>query len=144
MNQKIVKTNSPAKTQKVAQDLAKTLKGGDVVALFGDLGAGKTVFVKGLAAALGIRAKITSPTFVFMKSYPVGKKKKSLNFYHIDLYRTTSAKDIESLGLAEIFSKGSIVVIEWADRLKTQPAGTTEVFIEKNGEKERSIKIKRN
>ncbi len=75
MNQKIVKTDSPAKTQKVAQDLAKTLQAGDVVALFGDLGAGKTVFVKGLAVALGIKAKITSPTFVLQKSYQINKKK---------------------------------------------------------------------
>ena len=139
-----IKTNSPADTQKLARNLAKNLQGGEVIALFGELGAGKTVFVKGLAAGLGIKTKITSPTFVFMKSYAFKKDKKPLNFYHLDLYRTNSAKDIESLGLSEIFSNDAIVVIEWADRIKTRPAQTIEIFFEKNGEKERSIKIKRN
>jgi len=138
-----VKSNSVAKTQKIAKDFAKNLKAGDIIALFGELGTGKTVFVKGLAAALGVKAKITSPTFVLVKSYPVTLNKKNLTFYHLDLYRIEKNKDLESLGLAEIFSKDAIVVIEWADRAKTLPKKTIKISIAKKSKNGRTIKIDR-
>lgn len=137
-------SSSEEETRKIAKDFAQLLKSGDVVALFGDLGSGKTVFVKGLAQGLGIKTRITSPTFVLIKSYPIYRAQNSLSFYHLDLYRLNVGKDIESLGLEEIFSKDSIVVIEWADRLKNLPGQIIEVFIEKNDQKERNIKIRRN
>lgn len=139
-----IKSNSPRETQKIAEKLAREIYAGDVIALYGDLGAGKTVFVQGLARGLKIKRKIVSPTFVFMRSYPFVKNKTPLTFYHIDLYRGEQEKDFESLGLDEIFSPESVVVLEWADRIKNMlPKKRIEVFFESPNEKTRKIKIRR-
>jgi len=137
-----VKTISAHQTQKVAQNFASTLKAGDTVALFGDLGAGKTVFVQGLARGLGIKKRILSPSFVFVRSYPIDLKNKKSTFHHIDLYRGHEIKDFQSLGLDEIFSGDSIIAIEWADRIKDSlPKKRIDVLIEVIDEKTRRIKI---
>lgn len=108
-------TNNFERTQKLGKDFAKFLKRGDVVALYGDLGSGKTTFVQGLAKGLGIKQGIISPTFIIVRSYRLGVG----SFYHIDLYRTESEKDIEGLGIEEIINnKNNIVVVEWAEKLK--------------------------
>ncbi len=139
-----VKTNSPRETQKVAEKFAKEIRAGDVIALYGDLGAGKTVFTQGLAKGLNIKRKIVSPTFVFMRSYPFNIGKTQLTFYHIDLYRTEREKDFENLGLEEVFSPDSVVVLEWADRIKKMlPKKRIEVHFESPNEKTRKIKIRR-
>ncbi|KKS02861.1 tRNA (adenosine(37)-N6)-threonylcarbamoyltransferase complex ATPase subunit type 1 TsaE [Candidatus Curtissbacteria bacterium RIFCSPLOWO2_02_41_11] len=139
-----VKTNTPFATQKIAQDLAKNLKGGEVIALFGDLGAGKTVFVQGLARGLGIKRRIISPSFVFMRTYPIILSHQTLTFYHLDLYKGESMADLASLGLDEIFSPESVVVLEWADRIKKElPKKRINVFFETIDEKTRRISIKR-
>src|SRR3990167_9955623 len=138
-----VKTNTPFATQKIAQDLAKNLKGGEVIALFGDLGAGKTVFVQGLARGLGINRKVISPTFVFMRSYPFLHHKKPLTFYHIDLYRGQDATDFRNLGLDEVFTEDAIVVLEWAEKIRdVLPKKRIDVIINVTGEKSRKISIK--
>lgn len=138
------KTTSPKETQKLAQQLAKDLHPGDVIALYGNLGAGKTVFVQGLAKGLKIKRNITSPTFVFMRSYPFVYKKNSAVFYHLDLYRGEDKTDFKSLGLQEIFTGDSIVVLEWAEKIKSSlPKKRIDVVIENLNEKTRRIKIKR-
>ncbi len=140
-----VKTDSPEQTRKIAKKIALTLKGGEVIALFGDLGAGKTVFTQGLAQGLKIKRKITSPTFVFLRSYPFRIKGKSLTFYHVDLFRGQTRIDFQSLGLDEILSNDSIVVLEWAQKIKEWlPKESITVEIESLNEKTRKIKIKRN
>jgi len=137
------RTNSPKETKKVAEKLAKTLAAGSVVALFGDLGAGKTVFVQGLAKGLGINRKVISPTFVFMRSYPFLHHKKPLTFYHIDLYRGQDATDFRNLGLDEVFTEDAIVVLEWAEKIKDAlPKKRVDVTIISVGEKTRKISIK--
>lgn len=139
-----VKTKSAKETQKVAQNLAKDLKGGDVIALFGDLGSGKTVFVQGLASGFGIRRRVTSPTFIFMRSYPFVLKGIPLTFYHLDLYRGQEESDFRSLGLEEIFSKDSIVVLEWAEKIKNiLPRKRIDVYMNTVDENTRKILIKR-
>lgn len=104
-------TNSFEETIKVAKDFAKTLQPGDVVLLDGDMGAGKTVFAKGVALALGITDEITSPTYAYMNDY-YGK------LYHYDCYRLTCGEDAEALGLTDYFYMKGICLIEWAQNVK--------------------------
>lgn len=135
---------SPTTTQKIARDIAKNLTGGDVIALYGELGAGKTVFAQGLAKGLKIKKRIISPTFVFMRSYPITRKDKNLTFYHIDLYKGETERDFRNLGLNEVFTKESIVVLEWAEKIqKSLPKKRIEVHIKKIDDNKRRIKIKR-
>jgi len=109
-------TNSAEETQKLAEKMAETLKGGEIFVLTGDLGAGKTTFIQGLAKGLGIKNSLTSPTFVLMKRY-CGDKNRYL--VHIDCYRIESSVALSDLGLDEIFEdKRNIIVIEWGERIK--------------------------
>lgn len=111
-------TKSFEETQKLGFDLAKNLKGGEVICLHGNLGSGKTTFVQGLAKGMGVKQRIISPTFIIVRSYEI-KNQKSKMFYHVDLYRVENDKDVESLGLLEIINdKENIVVIEWADKIE--------------------------
>lgn len=144
MNDMDIKSKSPRDTQKAGEKLAKDIVAGDVIALYGDLGAGKTIFVQGLAKGLKIKRKILSPTFVFMRSYPFLINRSHAIFYHIDLYRGEQEKDFESLGLEEIFSPQSVVVLEWAEKIqKLLPKKRIEVYLDKVDEKTRRVKIKR-
>jgi len=102
-------TKSPEKTMQLAEDLVKNINSPVCIALFGELGAGKTVFVKGLAKGLGIEDIIRSPTFVLMRSYS-GR----LNLHHIDLYRIK--KNEEFLPFEETLMDEGITAIEWAER----------------------------
>lgn len=111
-------SHSEKETQRVAVDFSKTLKGGETIGLIGDLGAGKTAFVKGMAKGLGIKKVITSPTFVVMKIYPV-KHQTIKYFVHVDAYRVKNAASLTGIGLEDyIKSNDSVVVIEWADLVK--------------------------
>lgn len=111
-------TRSEKETQDFAAAWAKKLKGGEVLALNGELGSGKTAFVKGLAAGLGIRKTVTSPTFVIMKVYPV-KSGSIKHLVHVDAYRLKSGKSLQAIGLADYLEDpAAVVVIEWAERVK--------------------------
>jgi tRNA threonylcarbamoyladenosine biosynthesis protein TsaE len=102
-----------------AKKFAAKLKPGSVVALLGDLGAGKTVFAQGLARGLDVRKNINSPTFVIMKVYPFVLQNEKLNFVHIDAYRLREAGELTAIGVNDYLGKNdSIVVIEWAERVK--------------------------
>ncbi len=106
-------TASEAETQAVASELAATLKPGDVLLLSGDLGAGKTTFVKGLAAGLGIDPnEVSSPTFTLLHEYRGGR----LTLYHADLYRLDKTAT-DDLGLEETGVRDGVLAIEWPDRL---------------------------
>ncbi len=119
MKNNIFTTNSFSQTQNLAKDFIKTNKG-RILALYGDLGSGKTTFVQGLGKGLGIKKRMTSPTFLIIKSYDIDNKKiKEKYFYHIDLYRIKSNDDVLGLELDEIINnKQNIVVIEWPEKLK--------------------------
>lgn len=110
---KIIST-SVEQTQEIARRLAKSLKPGNVIALIGNLGSGKTVFARGMAMGLGCRKKeVVSPTFVLMRQYQ-GK----CAVYHFDLYRLKDIHQLEQIGYEEYFYGEGVTVIEWADRIE--------------------------
>lgn len=113
-------STSERQTFNFAKDFSKKLTGGVILGLTGNLGAGKTVFTKGLAAGLGIKKRLASPSFVLMKIYPVSKHEKIKFFVHLDAYRIKSAADLIAIGLNEYAGRpDAVVIIEWADKIKT-------------------------
>ncbi|MFH1661779.1 MAG: tRNA (adenosine(37)-N6)-threonylcarbamoyltransferase complex ATPase subunit type 1 TsaE [Candidatus Falkowbacteria bacterium] len=134
-------TTSEKQTFNFAKKFAKTLKGGEVIGLIGDLGAGKTVFTKGLASGLDIKNNITSPTFVLMKIYKTSNRSSIKNLCHIDAYRIKTHQDIIAIGAQEYFNReDTITVIEWADNIKKILPKKTRFITLKNLEKnKRSI-----
>ncbi|HRZ11626.1 MAG TPA: tRNA (adenosine(37)-N6)-threonylcarbamoyltransferase complex ATPase subunit type 1 TsaE [Kiritimatiellia bacterium] len=105
-------SRSPEETFRLAADLARELPRGAVLALHGELGAGKTAFVQGLARALGIDRPVSSPTFTLINEYP-----GPIPLYHIDLYRIRDSADALGLGLDEYLHGNGITAIEWAERI---------------------------
>jgi len=107
-------------TYQIAARLAKKLKGGEIIALEGELGAGKTTFVKGLAKAFGIKQHVTSPTFVLMKVYECQMPKSEIRkLVHVDCYRLDEPQELFYLGIEEYLNKpDTVVMIEWADKIK--------------------------
>jgi tRNA threonylcarbamoyladenosine biosynthesis protein TsaE len=104
-------TESPEATQKLAQELIEGNQSIRVVALHGDLGAGKTCFVQGMAAALGIFEPITSPTFTVINEYSASRR-----LLHMDLYRLSSPDEVLDLGFEEYLAENGLIAIEWPDR----------------------------
>lgn len=126
-------------TQQFAIEFSKELKGGEVVTLNGDLGAGKTTFTQFLAKALGITDPITSPTFTLMNQYLDGR----LKLYHFDMYRIEDIDEILETGLTEYFGNSDAVcMIEWAENIKPLlPKNLITINIQKLGETERCFVI---
>lgn len=125
-------------TAAFAKQLSAHLKPGNILALVGELGAGKTTFVKSLAHAWGVPSKtpVTSPTFTLIQEYPAAKGP----FFHIDFYRLSKENELSQLGLEEYFEGKGIVVVEWADRFPTLfPEKTLWLEFIVKGEKERHI-----
>jgi tRNA threonylcarbamoyladenosine biosynthesis protein TsaE len=132
-----VTTHSEAETSAVGSDLARSLAAGSVVLLSGDLGAGKTAFVRGLAAGLGIDPEaVSSPTFTLIQEYRGGR----LPLHHVDLYRLRSI-EVDDLGLDELTLERGVTAIEWPDRLPRQFASAVRVRIEHGDGDTRTIQI---
>jgi tRNA threonylcarbamoyladenosine biosynthesis protein TsaE len=132
-----IQTSSPEATQSLAERLGQLLQPGDVVALVGELGSGKTLFSQGLARGLGVPKNfyITSPTFAIINEYP-GR----VPFYHLDLYRVSNRAELSELGLEEVLYGSGAVAIEWAERLgKDLPAERLEVHLTFSDETSRSL-----
>ncbi len=136
-------TKSFEETQALGLELAKKLKGGEVLALHGDLGSGKTTFMQGLAKGLGIKRNIISPTFIIMRTYAIGNDSNIQNLYHVDLYRIASENDIDGLGLKELLGeKENIVAIEWPEKIKkVLPKNKIDIYFEYLQEDKRKIRI---
>jgi tRNA threonylcarbamoyladenosine biosynthesis protein TsaE len=105
-----VETRSPGETHALGAALAAVVRAGDVLLLSGDLGAGKTVFARGLAAGLGVEDQVVSPTFTIVREY-----RGRLPLVHVDVYRLESVRELEDLGLDEIVRDDAVSVIEWGD-----------------------------
>lgn len=112
-------SRSEKETANFAKIIAAKSKGGDIFALQGDLGSGKTTFAKGFAAGLGIKKTVTSPTFVVMKEYPVTEDKRRIDkLIHIDAYRFCDVEDTLSIGLPEyIEDKKAVILVEWPEKV---------------------------
>ncbi len=111
-----------SKTEGLAKQLARDLSNGDILALSGPLGAGKTTFTQKLGKLLGIKKRITSPTFTLVNFYQAKllKTKIPVTLYHLDLYRTNSFQEVKELGLEEFMGLDhTITIIEWAEKIKT-------------------------
>ncbi|MFO7768893.1 MAG: tRNA (adenosine(37)-N6)-threonylcarbamoyltransferase complex ATPase subunit type 1 TsaE [bacterium] len=126
-------------TQAAAVELADRLGPGDVVALVGPLGAGKTTFVKSAAAALGVSEEVTSPTFIRLRHY-----EGDLEVHHLDLYRVQDAAEFQSLGLDEWLDTAGVTLIEWADRAaEVLPPDTITVFLDyADGARSRTMRMR--
>ena len=133
-------TGSEEETAAVGRTLAASLSAGDVVLLYGDLGAGKTAFVKGLAEGLSVeRSEVSSPTFTLMQEYRGGR----LTLFHADLYRLDDPREVDDLGFDEL-AAGGVLAIEWAEKLEASGArlaGTIAIRIVHGEGDERTITI---
>jgi len=134
-------SKSPARTMQIGKNLAKNFPKGGVFCLYGDLGAGKTVFAKGFATGLGVPDKlIKSPTYTLLRTYTLDKG----HLYHFDFYRLESADDLLAGEIEEIFNKDNVwIIIEWAERIKhLLPKQKIDIYLTYIGEQQRKIQIK--
>ncbi|QOV88595.1 tRNA (adenosine(37)-N6)-threonylcarbamoyltransferase complex ATPase subunit type 1 TsaE [Humisphaera borealis] len=141
-------SSSVEQTEQIAAALAATLVGGEVIALHGDLGAGKTQFVRGLVRGLGgDPLRVSSPTYVLLHIYaqsPESADAMRLAVFHLDAYRVGGADDFEAIGFSELLEQGGVVVVEWPSRVaELLPSERIEVRIEPTGESARRITISR-
>ena len=133
----VITTSSAEETMALGEKLGARLEPGDVLALFGDLGAGKTTLTKGIARGLKLPADIHSPTFTLIHEHP-GK----IPLYHVDLYRLSTEEEIETLGLDEYIYSDGITIIEWADRMEaTLPSDRLDITLRMKGDNERELRF---
>ncbi|MGI6265437.1 MAG: tRNA (adenosine(37)-N6)-threonylcarbamoyltransferase complex ATPase subunit type 1 TsaE [Acutalibacteraceae bacterium] len=130
-------THSPAETEEVGRQLAAGLKGGRVVALFGDLGMGKTAFVRGMARGRGLDAEVSSPTFALVHEYG-----GTPPLVHFDMYRVSGWEDLYSTGFFDYLDQGAVLAVEWSERIENAlPDDAVRVTIERLGDNDRRITI---
>ena len=129
-------TNSPEETEALGARLAGALEPGAVVAFTGDLGAGKTAFVRGLARGLGIPDRVTSPTFTIVNEYEGGR----LPLFHFDLYRLGSADELFDIGWEDYLAQGGVCAVEWSERMEEllEP-GTIRVDLRRGEDESRRV-----
>ncbi|MDO8443749.1 MAG: tRNA (adenosine(37)-N6)-threonylcarbamoyltransferase complex ATPase subunit type 1 TsaE [Candidatus Azambacteria bacterium] len=142
-------TNSSQETKKAGMELAMAIKDGKtaakyatVIAFEGDLGSGKTTFIQGLAAELGVKENVLSPTFVIQKDFSLSLENYK-NFYHIDAYRLKNSEELLELGFSDLVKNPeNIIVIEWADKIKNiLPSNVININFENLGEDKRRLII---
>lgn len=132
-------TNSPNETIAFAKKIGAMLKGGEVIAYKGGLGAGKTTFTSGLAKGLGLDAEVTSPTFALVNEYS-GEGKPTL--YHFDMYRIEDADDLYATGFFDYLDGKSVLAIEWSENIEDSlPEDTITINIESLGEDKRKFTV---
>lgn len=131
---------SPEHTRAVAASLAAVLEAGDLIGLVGDLGAGKTLFVQGLAAALELPegVRVTSPTFTLINEYRGGH----VPIYHVDIYRLDREIELDELGLDEIVRRGDgVVLVEWCDKFRVLPRDHVNISLRVTGPETRALEV---
>lgn len=130
-------SKSEKDTEQIGQDFAKNLPGGTVVAMYGDLGAGKTAFVRGMAKGMGLDCRVSSPTFTIVNEY-LGERE----LIHFDMYRLNDADELFDIGWEDYLNRGAVCAVEWSENVQDAFFGDeTVVRIEKLGDTERKITI---
>ena len=123
-----IQTHSPEETDAVGRKLAAQLRPGDVLAYYGDLGAGKTAFTRGLAAGLGVTEPVTSPTYTIVNEYLSGR----LPLFHFDMYRLGSADELFDIGWEDYLARGGICAVEWSENVEEALDGALRITITKD------------
>ena len=123
-----IQTTSPEQTEAVGRRLAAHLRPGDVIAYYGDLGAGKTAFTRGLAAGLGVTGQGTSPTYTIVNEYLSGR----MPLFHFDMYRLGSADELFDIGWEDYLARGGICAVEWSENVEEALDGALRITIQKN------------
>lgn len=131
-----VKTSSPEETMSFAVKIGEMLRGGDIIAYRGGLGAGKTTFTRGLAVGMGLPDEVSSPTFALVNEY----RGKELTLYHFDMYRIMNAEALETTGFYDYISDDGVIAVEWSENIDgCLPDNTIKITIEALGGDERLI-----
>ena len=125
-----ITTHSADETQALGQKLASRLAPGDVIAYFGDLGAGKTAFTRGLAQGLGITDPVTSPTYTIVNEYLSGR----IPLFHFDMYRLSSSDELFDIGWEDYLSRGCVCAVEWSENVEDALQDAIRVTIEKDAD----------
>ena len=125
-----ITTHSADETQALGQKLASRLAPGNVIAYFGDLGAGKTAFTRGLAQGLGITAPVTSPTYTIVNEYLSGR----IPLFHFDMYRLSSSDELFDIGWEDYLSRGGVCAVEWSENVEDALQDAIRVTIEKDAD----------
>lgn len=132
------RTRSEGETEALGESLARTLGPGTVLAFTGDLGAGKTAFTRGLARGLGVKDRVTSPTFTIVNEYEGGR----LPLFHFDMYRLESSDELFDIGWEDYLRRGGVCAVEWSEKVSDALAGALRVDIRRGpGEHDRLITI---
>ena len=121
-------TKSPEQTELLGKKLAAFLRPGDVIAYYGDLGAGKTAFTRGLAAGLGIREAVTSPTYTIVNEYLSGR----MPLFHFDMYRLGSSEELFDIGWEDYLARGGVCAVEWSENVADALTDAISITIEKD------------
>ena len=127
-----IQTHSPEETEAVGRKLAAQLRPGDVLAYYGDLGAGKTAFTRGLAAGLGVTEPVTSPTYTIVNEYLSGH----LPLFHFDMYSLGSADELFDIGWEDYLARGGICAVEWSENVEEALTGALRITITNDSAKE--------
>ena len=121
-------TKSPEQTELLGKKLAELLRPGDVIAYYGDLGAGKTAFTRGLAAGLGSREAVTSPTYTIVNEYLSGR----MPLFHFDMYRLSSSEELFDIGWEDYLARGGVCAVEWSENVADALTDAISITIEKD------------
>ncbi len=133
----VIDTHSEAETVSAGEALGGELTPGDVLAFYGDLGAGKTAFIRGVARGLGITSRVSSPTFTIVNEYP-----GPVPLFHFDMYRLASSDELFEIGWEDYLARGGVCCVEWTENVEdAMPEDAVSVVIEKTGENSRKITV---
>ena len=123
-----IQTNAPEQTEQLGRNLAGLLRPGDVIAYYGDLGAGKTALTRGIAAGLGIEEPVTSPTYTIVNEYLSGR----MPLFHFDMYRLSSSDELFDIGWEDYLARGGVCAVEWSENVEDALTDAIRITIEKD------------